>query len=348
MSRFTPLFDSICTSARMADLPDDTCRVFYVWLLAKCDAWGRHDARPRKLNVSVWPLLGKSDAETARALEVLRSAGLVEVYWPEGQDPFLQVPDWEEKAGTIGRKSHRRPSQHPDPESVANCKVPGEPGASGRSRADRALPGEAGHASSPLLSVKALLGGEIQEGGRAADPVPSESPPTDSPRRRPSAATWESALAADEFAPLRADPGWMEAWSAWIEHAGSPGVKARAPKAPRAKQIFRDALRVGPAMHVAAIRASIRNDWQGVDPSWIKPGSLDFEEAKASAGAAKDRAARIADAKARAEQIAADIPLMESGSPEGMRLIGQWRKHGQTDAEVIASLKEQIERARRA
>ncbi len=181
-----------------------------------------------------------------------------------------------------------------------------------------------------------------------AAPVPSESAEPAPPRRRPSAATWDAALADPEFDRLRADSGWMEAWAAWIEHAGSPGVKAKVPRAPRAKQIFRDALRVGPAMHVAAIRASIRNDWQGVDPSWIKPGSLDFEEAKASAGAAKDRAERLAEAKARAEQIAADIPLMESGSPEGLRLIGQWRQHGQTDAEVIASLKAQIERARRA
>lgn len=157
----------------MADLPDDTCRMFYVWLLAKCDAWGRLDARPRKLNVSVWPLLGKSDAETARCLEALRVAGLVEVYWPQGHDPFLQVPDWEEKAGSIGRKSHRSPSQHPDPASVADCKLPGEAGGSGRSRA---LPGEAGHASSPLLSDIAPL----SERAREADPVPAAPEPSES------------------------------------------------------------------------------------------------------------------------------------------------------------------------
>ncbi len=72
------------------------------------------------------------------------------------------------------------------------------------------------------------------------------------------------------------------------------------------------------------------------------------EEAEAVKAAERDRAERIAAAKAQAEQLAQDIPLMESGSPAGLRLIQQWRQHGQTDAEVIASLKDQIEQVRRA
>lgn len=84
--------------------------------------------------------------------------------------------------------------------------------------------------------------------------------------------TWETVLALPEFDALRADPGWMAAWSDWIEHARTPGTKARVPKPKGARAAFRYALEVGPAAHAEAIQASIRNDWQGINVEWVRRG----------------------------------------------------------------------------
>src|SRR5688572_29565556 len=81
-NHYTPLFSSIRHSTKLAALPDDACRVFYLLLLAQCDAWGRADARPAVLFAEVWPLLGKSMEETERCRNELARVGLIQLLGP--------------------------------------------------------------------------------------------------------------------------------------------------------------------------------------------------------------------------------------------------------------------------
>ena len=85
------------------------------------------------------------------------------------------------------------------------------------------------------------------------------------------AAAWEAVLEDPEFADLRSNLPWRKAWDEWVEHARDRSTKAKAPPRARARRIFRDALE-DPAKHAEAIRASIRNDWQGINPAWIREG----------------------------------------------------------------------------
>ncbi len=111
--RFTPLFSSIRHSDKLAALPDDACRLFYLMLLAQCDAWGRHDARAKVLCADVWPLLDHDPKETERCRDACAKAGLILVL-RDGDRMWIQVPDWEAKAGTIGKLDHRKQSEWPD------------------------------------------------------------------------------------------------------------------------------------------------------------------------------------------------------------------------------------------
>jgi len=112
--KYAALFSAIATSEKMADLSDDSHRLFYLMLLPQADSWGRITGRPRKLNAKVWPLLDHDCAETTAAMLDCISCGLLE-YYGGGEEPFIQVPDWEEKAGSIGRKDRRGASKFPDP-----------------------------------------------------------------------------------------------------------------------------------------------------------------------------------------------------------------------------------------
>lgn len=119
MSRpYAALFRSVTTSEKLADLPSDTERLFFDWLLTCVDDWGRATASPRKLNATVWPLLGKTVERTEQALESLRVAGLVAIY-PSEDGPFVQILDHEDKAGAVGKKDHRRASHWPETADLA-------------------------------------------------------------------------------------------------------------------------------------------------------------------------------------------------------------------------------------
>lgn len=119
MSRpYAPLFRAITTSERLANLPNDSARLFYSWLLTVVDDWGRVTANPRKLNALVWPMLAKSPKDTEKALEALRLAGLITVF-PSEDGPFVQIPDHEDKSGSVGKRDHRRASHWPETASLA-------------------------------------------------------------------------------------------------------------------------------------------------------------------------------------------------------------------------------------
>ena len=114
---YTPVFDSIRGSSRLAKLPEHLHRLFYLMLLPQCDAWGRHDGRPEMVLASVWPLLGLSPSDTGRAMEECAKVGLIEIH-RDGEHVWIQIPDWEEKAGSVGKRDHRRKSAFPAPSSA--------------------------------------------------------------------------------------------------------------------------------------------------------------------------------------------------------------------------------------
>lgn len=321
MTHYTPLFDSICTSGRMADLPDDTCRLFYVLVLARCDAWGRLDARPRKLNASVWPLLGKSDDETGRVLEALRAAGLVDLYWPTGSDPFLQIPDWEEKAGRVGRRSHRTASRHPSPEDVADCKLPGGSGICGHSRADRAKPGDT------------VVGDG--DGAVARDGVQGKG------STKPSAP--KAAKSKDPAPARQVTDHWCAAYAsrrgAKYAFQGAKDGKAVAAVLKAAEGDVAEVCRY--------IDRAFADEWWGdkLDLTLFAANWNRFAPTPAEVEAKRKEAPKRESVE---RAIAARRKVLESMDPatlEGRKVIQAHRKESQTDAEVIESLRLEIEKA---
>lgn len=112
--RYVQLFGTVSTSKKLASLPDDSCRLFYDWLLTKLDAWGRARGDPEVLNHLVWPMLNRADEEVSRILRELDRAGLVVIYRVRGED-CLAIPDWEDKAGSVTRVNRRGASSFPPP-----------------------------------------------------------------------------------------------------------------------------------------------------------------------------------------------------------------------------------------
>jgi hypothetical protein len=136
--QYTPVFSAIRHSGKLADLPDDSARLLFLMLLPQCDDWGRAACEPRKVQAEVWPLLAKTVEETARCLDLLEKVGLIERL-TDGTLKWLQIPDWETKAGTVGRKSHRWASEWPSEGSRMGFGA--DAGGTGRNRADAGGPG---------------------------------------------------------------------------------------------------------------------------------------------------------------------------------------------------------------
>lgn len=110
---WTPLLSRIRQSKKFAALPDDTVRMFYLLLLAQLDAWGRTYGEPVLVNSEVWPMLGRTPSDVTRCMSACEAVGLIEIHDVQGQ-VFTLLPDWEEKAGRIGKKD-RGKSEWPDP-----------------------------------------------------------------------------------------------------------------------------------------------------------------------------------------------------------------------------------------
>jgi len=113
-NHWTPLFERLTLSEKYADIGCFKARTFYVLLLTKVDDFGRFHARPRGLNAEVWPMLGQTSDDVLEVLRKLRDIGLIRAGDHEGE-PFLEIVGHECRAGTIGKKDHRRASRFPDP-----------------------------------------------------------------------------------------------------------------------------------------------------------------------------------------------------------------------------------------
>lgn len=121
---YVPLFRSICTSDKMADLPDHECRLFYVLLLSQCDSWGRIADSPRALCAQVWAMFGGTPKATERALAELARLKLIERHTSDGLT-WIQITNWESNAGSVGHPDRRGRSKFPGPtpESVRTTPV---------------------------------------------------------------------------------------------------------------------------------------------------------------------------------------------------------------------------------
>ena len=102
-------------------------------------------------------------------------------------------------------------------------------------------------------------GGEVRDVSAVSVPAPSAKPP----KRRPDVG-WAVALARPEYAELRADQRFADAWSSWIEHTRTTGSKAKEPTSHGAVRIFNAAKREGVDRFVRAVDESIGANWQGI------------------------------------------------------------------------------------
>lgn len=111
---YVGVYQSICTSERMASLANDTSRLFFLQLLTHCDSFGRTEGSPATLTALVWPLLGRTPAQTEKVLVDLARAGLVRRYEAGGKR-YLQVEQWERFGAKVGRPDRRGDGLWPAP-----------------------------------------------------------------------------------------------------------------------------------------------------------------------------------------------------------------------------------------
>lgn len=148
---YAPLFSVIRRSRKLADLPSHRERLFYLMLLPQCDSWGRIGADPRQLNAEVWPMLEETTKTTAACLAACVKAGLLEIRERMPWGSWIQVPDWEDKAGRVGHSERRGRSEWPDagdgpngvsPDSIRTTpdQVPSEQSRGEQSRGEECAP----------------------------------------------------------------------------------------------------------------------------------------------------------------------------------------------------------------
>src|SRR5689334_12066764 len=93
-----PLFRSVRSSRKLAQLPDDEARLFWFYLGPACDAWGRASADADDLTDNVWPALKKSPDAAARCLAALAKVRLVSIYRGPDRRKYVQLADHESRA----------------------------------------------------------------------------------------------------------------------------------------------------------------------------------------------------------------------------------------------------------
>lgn len=112
---WVPVFARINTSGKLARLPNDTYRLFYLMLLPQCDGWGRAPADPGVLDALVWPRLKFATEVSGDALAACEAVGLLERHQTETGEAYVQVCGWEGKAGKVCNRMKRGASEWPDP-----------------------------------------------------------------------------------------------------------------------------------------------------------------------------------------------------------------------------------------
>lgn len=105
------LKESICTSDSVDELSWFEEVVFYR-LIVNCDDYGRMDGRPKLLRARLFPLKSVTDKQISDAVQSLRTAGIVDLYYVDGR-PFLQLRTWDKH-----QRVRAKQSKYPAPEST--------------------------------------------------------------------------------------------------------------------------------------------------------------------------------------------------------------------------------------
>lgn len=133
---WTSVYAAISTASRTAALPDDTCRLFFSWLLLHLDAHGCISAKVNQIHSKVWPILDdKALGDTVRALNECVIAGLLR-HRRNTAVEWYESPDWDDKAGGYlirkGRGTRPWPLEGEDLPPDTSRRLPEPPGASRR------------------------------------------------------------------------------------------------------------------------------------------------------------------------------------------------------------------------
>ena len=223
---YVPLYQSICQSKKMAALPDDTCRMFFTWLEAWLDSWGRSESEAGTLNARVWPRLRKSDEETERVIQECAKAGLIVLYEHDGKR-LLQDPVWERFAGKVGKKERRGESEFPPPPT--DCRTTPVNGQTTECRTSPVSRARAGAHLGLDISKARLFSGSEEEGDTGEkDPEP---PPKRAKAEGDHPACiqhWEAEWTRTRLgtkATVEAREGAAVAWM--LKHADPPEVRRR-------------------------------------------------------------------------------------------------------------------------
>lgn len=233
MSRphYAPLFESATHGSRLADLKSHAERWFWALLLTKCDPWGRYTAKPRVLFKEVWALFGEAN-DVAGMLDDLERVDLIRRF-EVGGEPFLFIPDWEEKAGLVGQRERRTPSRYPDPPVTTPRK--GSKGVS-PPRADARCSGScSGSSSAPEGESRGGTTPELED--------------------------WPKAFL--EFDKLD-KPECRAAFQRFVDYRREAKLKAW--RLPTVRGCLRKLTPFGPAGFVTAVDESISNGWSGIFP----------------------------------------------------------------------------------
>lgn len=105
------LKESICTSDSVDKLSWFEEVVFYR-LIVNCDDYGRMDGRPKLLRARLFPLKSVTDKQISDAVQSLRTAGIVDLYYVDGR-PFLQLRTWDKH-----QRVRAKQSKYPSPENA--------------------------------------------------------------------------------------------------------------------------------------------------------------------------------------------------------------------------------------
>jgi hypothetical protein len=237
---WTPLESRVREDHRLAVLPDDTCRLFYLMARAQLDSWGRIGSFTTLLSANVWPLLGRSSKETERCLCECIKAGLFELYRKHGVD-WIQMPEWSEFHG--GKIERRGRPEWPEP--TPDC-LQDPAGVTPESLRTKSGPSPLARTrvSCPVSVSGSLSGGESARG-------------VDDP-------------------PLPKEIDTVDVAAALADYQESRREQGHKPLKPQGlKAMYGKLARWGPEGAVAALRDSIANGYQGVflPKGWQANGS---------------------------------------------------------------------------
>jgi hypothetical protein len=224
---FVAIPDSVSEDVSVNALSNLAFR-FWAMLLPQVDAWGRISASPEILRGKVWPLTGRSTAETERCLKECAEHGLLRIH-VEGALSWIQIQSWDETYRQVGRAPSNRPkSRFPDP--------------------TRGLYG----AVSPLSGEVYQTPGAVRCGDGAVSEDETKPDPL------------QAVLSDPSFERLRADPGLPKLVDVWPDFETNRAELKKPLTDTARRALLRNAQEWGASYWASRARESVANSWQGV------------------------------------------------------------------------------------